>query len=72
MLSDYSLEDLNALSAESLKQMLIDERVQERARKEEERKAEEAAKNEAMQRRTAFVLRMQNSGRLPKNKEEKV
>ena len=66
-MQDYSLEELGALSAETLKQMFIDERIQERARKEAELKAEEAAKNEAVERRKAYIKRMQDSGRIPRD-----
>lgn len=56
------MEELCAMSAEALKQMLIDERIQERARKE----AEEAAKREALERRKAYIERLRDSGRIPR------
>ena len=54
------------MSAEALKQMLIDERIQERARKEAESNAEEAAKREALERRKAYMERLRDSGRIPR------
>ena len=66
MLQELTLDELRAMSAEALKQMLIDERIQERARKEAESNAEEAAKREALERRKAYIERLRDSGRIPR------